>query len=51
MVYVETQEEKILFEYEDIHGNYKIWLAKLLIYIVIICFEVTGNQIPKEVFC
>lgn len=42
-------EDKLLFEHEDILIITKYDLQKLLIYIVIICFKRTGEQISKEV--
>jgi len=43
------EEEKVLFEYEDILIITKYDLQKFFISIVIIYFKGTGNQIPKEV--
>lgn len=44
------EEEKVLFEYEDILIITKYDLQKLLIYVVIICFKGPGNRFPKK-FC
>lgn len=50
-MYVEIEEEKILFEYEDILIITKYDLQRLLVYIVTVCFKGTESQIPEEVLC